>query len=466
MKFLITLIILALTPLTYANEQIAKAIKTVSIQGVNFSMDLEQARSILTGNGYKVRSFDAVSKYATFDKEGCSVLIDRSTTKRMLQYNCRVESHNNFVIQFLDELCKKSDDASIRKGCNLDGASAKLNIYEQFTNLEAYKKYKYSAQIGLVPGKSSIQMTADTEYEEIRNSTANITGRLSGIRKDIKIINDQQDSVFIRIDLRDTSRNVADAASCDGVYYVNKTFPKLQPGEAYNDQSINDEVQKYTEKMHDLGSAKETWFGLSNLKMIKGRFGYICLFEDIEDISYSPIDRGVEHVEEVVKNFNIQGVSLFTGIEKARSILMANGFNGAIHPHGGVSVGSDLNLTKEGGLCKFSIASTHQDFSYRGVVSSKNVDSLSYSCPSDGEGSLEIAKLFKELCALDYNGTLKGHRQGCSQPYRGEPSQIHETFEVKTEGQDKHYVVTIKSHKTAPLTFYYSLGIRAIRTNK
>lgn len=465
MKFFIALLMLTITSFTYANEQTAKTIKATSIQGVDFSMDLELVKSILTSNGYQVAHFDQQAKSASFHKEGCRLLIDRSTSSKLIEYSCKAQVPNVEIIQLLDELCEINDDGKLpRKGCAPEAVSSGINFYETFKNLEAYEEYKYSAVIGIGPGRSSVKMTAATEYE-MRDSTAKITGQFRGLHKRFKVVNNKQDSVFVQLILRDTN-NVADATLCDGQYYLNKTIPKLQPGEVQNTRYIDETILENNERMKAFRTKEKTALELLNVKIINNMGRYICLFDDIKDLSYSPVDRGFEQVEQVLKKFTIQGISLFSSMEKVRSTLANNGFNESAAGVRGGGVKFTKGDVKDEDFCHITHGSNYQDHPSSRTYSSTEKNTLKYHCPSDVDGSLKVANLFKELCAVEHNGALRNNRQGCSQPNYGEPSQIVETFKVRTEDGSKYYSIGIRSHKTAPSTFYYTLTMGSIRQNK
>lgn len=186
MRALFILILLSITPLTYANQQTSEVIKTLNIQGINLSTDINQARVILIGNGYE-ESYSEVKrgvyKQGIFKKGACKIRVSKRHDGNligMLSYNCRGHAidmdEGSDVIKALTTLCNtKNNGVNNRKGCapitDIDAEIAKGHIFisEIFTHPKADSNgYKYESTIGLNRIKRSITLKATLSKDTVK----------------------------------------------------------------------------------------------------------------------------------------------------------------------------------------------------------------------------------------------------------------------------------------------------------
>jgi hypothetical protein len=191
MRALIVLLLLSITPIVYANEQVVNTIKNINIQGINIDTNYEQAHSIFIKNGYTETYYDQYAFKAT--KGSCKININprdahyEHTPKGpgnligMINYTCQKNpraADKNLspavradVEKSLTDLCKTKDNGKkSRQGCNPRYTGF---IKETFVHQTTYKDgYNYSAQFQLIKSMSiSLQLYAKESKIPPKNMT-------------------------------------------------------------------------------------------------------------------------------------------------------------------------------------------------------------------------------------------------------------------------------------------------------
>jgi len=145
---LITLLSTMLLVPSYANQQVGEAIKAIEVEGIGIFSSMEQAISVLTGNGYE--EISSSPRSTRFKKGGCQIEFGHMMGTSMLKYACddlTPDVGGRFDIsEALEKLCSIEDNGKQnRAGClPADTHTSPMNI-EEF--VVAADGYRYVAKI-------------------------------------------------------------------------------------------------------------------------------------------------------------------------------------------------------------------------------------------------------------------------------------------------------------------------------
>ncbi|WP_028468579.1 hypothetical protein [Neptunomonas japonica] len=276
MRFFLTLILLTITSFIHANEQIAEAIKTIEIQGINIFTDSDKARSILTQNGYKpVLGHSNAPNTLSLKKDACYIDYINQPALRILTYRCDQQDYDEGITHAFDKLCGiESSDPRIKKQCE-------TNVpIKPFTHQQKHEGYRYSAAFNLSRNhyaSSKISIRADGfAVPKDDDGTAKVIGSLHRVRfMPLKVEGHKEPLISMLVQLHRNS-NASDEVKlkCHETYYLNTT-----PGSRQAGLMGREEIE---EKVHEIKQAGKTLVGLSNIEIIKNRNKHTCLFSDIE----------------------------------------------------------------------------------------------------------------------------------------------------------------------------------------
>ena len=162
MHFLLILVLFCAVPFapSYANQDVAEAIKTVTVQGINMSMRIDDISVILAKRGFvkdevSSQGQDGIALY--FNKGSCSFMISENRENGLPQninYKCKNMANEIDAIHVMNTMCRiKNNGKMNRRGCKSGEPGGKQEIFD---HPEAYADgYKYNIMIAINSRHSS-----------------------------------------------------------------------------------------------------------------------------------------------------------------------------------------------------------------------------------------------------------------------------------------------------------------------
>lgn len=165
MRYILIILLLCTIPLapSYANQQVADALKELKIEGINIFNSMDQAQSMMISHGYsETRSSPRSTVY---NKGNCQFEFGKMMSTSMMKYYCNSSGDaalNNNILKTLETLCAIKDNGNKnRNGCLPKGARTNPSINEMFV-VKVENDHKYTVTIRMshnIDGTQNIYLT-------------------------------------------------------------------------------------------------------------------------------------------------------------------------------------------------------------------------------------------------------------------------------------------------------------------